>query len=394
MTNRRVFLATISHRLGRNASVKECLDLSERQQRLQSRIDDFHVGAAQLWPVNDEDLWLDGAVEPLEILPTDSEEEEDVLPHHPIAREGPEKAFLLLPSNIGLDKCIALGYKSFAEQEKALRVGQMNDSLHGLRLAISRKAVVFRDGLRSSRSKNQKTRSWDEILQVDGSVRHHARVYCRARAAFKRLGADASEMARFQPLTRAQLSVTTARIDPSLRGQRDSSLAWFWSMDVQADGQAAHGMTECELPKSFAGISLAHGNMPVYRVHWLKAKARRDRWQEERILLASEMQWTELFFRHRGSRWKTLAAESSAVIASHEANSGQSEGSETHSKSEFRHSKGHVCYALKVESMWNRLAQQAAVQFGAAKAEPRLDMQLFTRSRSSSSSSSNLSLSL
>jgi len=157
MTNCRVFLATISHRLGRNASVKEHLELSEHQQHLQSRIDDFHVGAAQLWPVDDDDLWLEGAVEPLGILPTDSEEE-DVLPHHSIAREGPEKAFLLLPSNIGLDKCIALGYKSFVEQEKALRVGQMNDSLHGLRLAISRKAVVFRDGLRSSRSKNQKTR--------------------------------------------------------------------------------------------------------------------------------------------------------------------------------------------------------------------------------------------
>jgi hypothetical protein len=79
--------------------------------------------------------------------------------------------------------------------------------------------------LRSSRSKNQKTRSWDEIHQVDGSVRHHARMYCRARAAFMRLGADALETVRFQPLTRAQLSVTTARIDPSLRGQRDSSLA-------------------------------------------------------------------------------------------------------------------------------------------------------------------------
>ena len=153
MTDRRVFLATISRRLGRNASVKQRLDLSERQQHLQSRIDDFHFGAAQLWPVDDEDLWLEGVVEPLGILPTDSEEE-DMLPRQSIAREGPEKALLLLPSNIGLEKCIALGYETFAAQEKALRIGQMNDSLHGLRLAISRKAVVFRDGLRSSRSKN------------------------------------------------------------------------------------------------------------------------------------------------------------------------------------------------------------------------------------------------
>jgi hypothetical protein len=246
----RVFLKTLSRRIGRNASTKERLDLAERQLRLQSRIDGFHVGAAQLWPVDEEDLWLEGGtVDPPDILPTDSEEEEGeefFQTCQSVTREGPENAPLLLPSNIGLARCIALGYESFAQQEKALRVGQMNDSLHGLRLAISRKAVVFRDGLRNARSKNKRTRSWDEILQVDGSVRHHARVYCRARAAFIRLGADTSEVARYQPLTHAQLSVTTARIDPSLRGQRDSSLAWFWSMDVQADGQTAHGMTECE----------------------------------------------------------------------------------------------------------------------------------------------------
>src|SRR6266481_1732774 len=106
MTNHRVFLATISRRLGRNASTKERLDLAERQLRLQSRIDDFHVGAAQLWPVDEEDLWLEGgAVDPLDILPTDSEEEEEeefFRTRQSVAQEGPEKALLLLPSNIGL----------------------------------------------------------------------------------------------------------------------------------------------------------------------------------------------------------------------------------------------------------------------------------------------------
>ena len=116
----RIFLATISRRLGRNASSKERLDLAERQQCLQSRIDDFHASAAQLWPVDDEDLWLEQAVDPLDILPTDSEEEDLFSPNQPIAHEGPEKALLLLPSNIGLARCIALGYKPFAEQEKAL----------------------------------------------------------------------------------------------------------------------------------------------------------------------------------------------------------------------------------------------------------------------------------
>jgi hypothetical protein len=242
----RLLLSTITRRLGRKTSTKEKLELVERQQRLQLRIDDYQNRAAQLWPVDDDDVWLEGeAVDPSDLLPSDSEEDL-FLPSQTVVQEGPEKAVLLLPSNIGLSRCIELGYEPFVKQEKALRVGQMNDALHGLRLAISRKAVIFREGLRSSRSKNQKTRSWDEIHQVDGSVRHHARMYCRARAAFMRLGADALETIRFQPLTRTQLSVTTARIDPSLRGQRDSSLAWFWSMDIQADGQAANGMNECE----------------------------------------------------------------------------------------------------------------------------------------------------
>jgi|SRR5882762_1463574 len=126
--------------------------------------------------------------------------------------------------------------------------------------------------------------------------------------------------------------------------------------------------------------------MVVYRVHWLKAKARRDRWREEQTLLASEMQWTELFFRYRASLWKALAAESSAVVASRDTNS----QADTLSKTEFRHSKGHICYALKLESMWNRLAQQAAMQFGAAKAETG-SLHPLRRAYSSLSSSSSLS---
>jgi hypothetical protein len=134
----------------------------------------------------------------------------------------------------------------------------------------------------------------------------------------------------------------------------------------------------------------AHDNVTVYRVHWLKAKSRRDRWREEHIILASEMQWTELFFRHRASCWKTLAAESSDFISSHDADGAQSQSFQTHSKSDFNYSRGHICYALKLESMWNRMAQQAVVQFGVAKAQPRQGRQSVTRSRSSSSSSSTL----
>jgi hypothetical protein len=166
----RLLISTIRRRLGHNISIKEKLELVERQQRLQLRINNFQTRAAQLWPVDDSDIWLEGIAADPPDLPSDSEGEDLVSSTQPVLQDDSEKAFLLLPSNIGLARCISLGYESFAKQEKALRIGQMNDSLHDLRLAISHKAVIFRVGLRSSRSKNQKTRSWDEIHQVDGSV--------------------------------------------------------------------------------------------------------------------------------------------------------------------------------------------------------------------------------
>ena len=48
----------------------------------------------------------------------------------------------------------------------------------------------------------------------------------------------------------------------------------------------------------------------VYRVNWLRAKCRRDRWAEELTLVRSEMEWTRLFHTHRIKLW-----ESRAIVA-------------------------------------------------------------------------------
>lgn len=147
---------------------------------------------------------------------------------------------------------------------------------------------------------------------------------------------------------------------------------------------------------NYASTVTDYVRVTVYRVHWLKAKARRDRWREEQILVASEMEWTEQFFRYRASRWKALVTKPSAIASPDINVDGElerPEGSPTSSVHDIQHrySGGHLCYALKLESMWNRLAQQAALQFNAAKVRmgPQRD---FVRSRSSSSSSSELSL--
>ena len=45
----------------------------------------------------------------------------------------------------------------------------------------------------------------------------------------------------------------------------------------------------------------------VYRVNWLRAKCRKDRWAEELTLVKSEMEWTKLFYARRAAVWENRA---------------------------------------------------------------------------------------
>lgn len=45
----------------------------------------------------------------------------------------------------------------------------------------------------------------------------------------------------------------------------------------------------------------------MYRISWLRAKARKERWEEECILLKSEMEWTTRYYKHKSAGWTELA---------------------------------------------------------------------------------------
>lgn len=250
--NFRLTLVALIRKLGRQPTTSQKLDLAQRRERLQARIDAFHQKAVQFWAPDDMDSHLHIPIiseDPhVELSDSDSDAEEDnvFVTHPPNDPGAPELLPLLLPSNLGMEVCVENGYAGFASKEKTLRMGQANDALQGLRLALSRKAVVFRQGVRMARTKTRKSRAWDQVIMVDVNVRHYTRLYRRAREALIHLGATESDLQRYQILRKEHLSVTTARIDPSLRGQRDSSLAWFWTMDVKKDTDTANGMAECE----------------------------------------------------------------------------------------------------------------------------------------------------
>lgn len=78
----------------------------------------------------------------------------------------------------------------------------------------------------------------------------------------------------------------------------------------------------------------------VYRVHWLRAKALRDRWKEEMMLVQLEMDWTYNFFLWKATQW----------------------GDRMH-ESLVKHLPGHACYSGRQSQMYSLLAQDAQAAF-------------------------------
>jgi len=78
----------------------------------------------------------------------------------------------------------------------------------------------------------------------------------------------------------------------------------------------------------------------VYRVNWLRAKARCDRWGEELKLVTHEMSWVVLWFQHQRLVWEERAENSNRAGK-----------------------PGHRIYAFKQVDLWQRLESRTRRQF-------------------------------
>lgn len=107
----------------------------------------------------------------------------------------------------------------------------------------------------------------------------------------------------------------------------------------------------------------------VYRVHWLKAKARRNRWNEEFILLSSEMDWTVLYYRYQASRWQRLADRVDTAGSAQEGNqSGKGvDGNTADGNCDDGAMRGKICYAMKQKHLWHMMAEWATIAFERSK---------------------------
>ncbi|KAI0944577.1 hypothetical protein AcW1_002251 [Taiwanofungus camphoratus] len=287
--------------MGQNLTIQQKIQLVEKRRKLQMRIDSFESQRlrymASLMDDNREE-WED------EVLPPDQDlgKEWDVTkmdnPFEVPSSQGvnPEVeakySSLSLPSTTGVDRCHRAGLQVLLQQEMDLREGQANDALHQIWIAIRQKSFLFRTKVRHAKSQQRKTRAWQDVNTIDKTLQHHARVYSKARKALVLLEAPAGLLAKYQVLHREHLKVSTAVVDPNKRGERGTSLSWFWTMDIQGESDTDSYMQE------------------FYRVNWFRAKSRYDRVVEEEKQLRYEMRFAANYFAHQSEMWVRLMQES------------------------------------------------------------------------------------
>lgn len=213
--------------------------------------------------------------------------------------------------------------------------------MESLRNALGEKSFVFRSQVRNAKSQKKMTRSWGEVNKIEVQVQAFARTYRTARNALIQLRAGKKILDHFEELSQEDLKMSGDIIEENRMGQRNEKLAWFWRLDGK--GEDDECMKECAL---FICINEMIGLKficIVYRVSWLRMKARLDRWQEEKRLLKEEMIWTVESFKYQETQWGNRA----------ERLRGKDE------------KEGHVSYALRESNMWVTFGRKASVAFQA-----------------------------
>ncbi|KAG1720661.1 uncharacterized protein EDB91DRAFT_1064768, partial [Suillus paluster] len=311
--------------LPKDASAVQRAAVQVKRQKLAARISKFHEIADAMT----EGIEVHAGTEHMDDIrfcTTDVVEEvreaadiEDVLEE--IDEEVPAEAMgIWMPSSVLRNEALALGLHTLQAEELELRKGQANDCLEKLRQALGHKAIIYRQHFRSADSTWTGTRSKQEALRCRIKIEKCVRRYQRARGSMQRLGADEDTLRTiYQDIQPHQLSVDKEVTEENRYGQGSDRLAWFWRVNNGHDSQEDVWMDE------------------FYRVNWLKAKARWQRWEEELRLVQHEMGWTVSWFKYRMEEWDQRYRQATKP--------------------------GHQAYAHRQVLLWGRFALDAENSF-------------------------------
>lgn len=156
-----------------------------------------------------------------------------------------ERQQMLLPSSFQA----AMLPRPMAEArtiEIDLRIAQANNSLKRLREAISYKSFLYRSRVRTQKSKKPQTRAYAAIHTSDREMKSALRAYNQARWALNQLNAPKETRDRYRMIRKQDTRALTTVYDGNARGQRNTSLPWFWNIAVGEDSAGSTYMEEGE----------------------------------------------------------------------------------------------------------------------------------------------------
>jgi hypothetical protein len=143
----------------------------------------------------------------------------------------------------------------------------------------------------------------------------------------------------YQKLDEKDLAIVKDITKAKRFGQGSDSLAWFWRIGPSQDAMTGEWMEECESNLLFVFYLFTLIYL-VYRVNWLRAKARVDRWVEELVLVKHEMQWTIRWFQYQANLWRERSEREEGSLPI-----------------------GHKAYAKKQRKLWNEFERKSSERF-------------------------------
>ncbi|KAJ7506191.1 hypothetical protein B0H11DRAFT_2220108 [Mycena galericulata] len=220
----------------------------------------------------------------------------------------PEKIALYLPSGLPASERLTGCQRGIPEMEARLREAQCGDALVEIRAQLHTKRHLITFKNENVTGQIGSTRSQTLIAQVGARVTANEKKYTQARDALVHLK-GAEHAPHFKKLRAADLTLDgeekesdsksrekLAKIGAGKQGRaaRDAAsnrpkvLSWIWTARGALDD------SEAELHESL-------------RVEWSRAKARKNRWEEEVVLLREEMRRVLRYLEWQAGVWDARA---------------------------------------------------------------------------------------
>jgi len=218
-------------------TVKDKINILERRRKLRLKIGAYENKVATLGVFDDE-----GCVELEPRICSDTlleEDDSDVEAEE--EADYPEHAVIFLPSQLKETERQRCGLVEMGNQEAALRIGQINDALHSLRMVLGEKSLMLRTSVRNACSQKQVTRAWGDVNRLEAQAQRYCKAYEQARKALASLGALDSH---YQDITKDDLKMPGDITEENRMGQRSDSLAWFWRLGSNATSSTGLGVLE------------------------------------------------------------------------------------------------------------------------------------------------------